>query len=405
VYDGGMFEQVSGDLREMIKALDIPVSGDALVTSFELIDLLTAQVLEVVGAFDASEVWRAEGAASATAWLRQRTRQSRRDASRCAKTARRLRDLPVTAGAYREGSLSGGQVQAIVANLNDETAPLFTEAEDEMVPLLVPLSVPDVSTAMQTWAQCAKDALQDDEPDLTEPPARTLFLSPTLDGRGALSGGLDPEARELAEVALRRAETPDVEGEPPRSPAQRRADAFVDIMRFFLDHQTAQTGGRHRPHLNVFVRYEDLIEGKSGEFADGTRVDGATIQRLACDAGYHRVVTQGRSSILDYGTTRRNIPVNLFNALVVRDRGCRFPGCDRPPHWCEAHHIDHWEDDGPTKIGNLVLACSRHHHLLHMPGWHIRLRPDATVEVTTPTGQTLVDRPPGHLADLFVDVA
>jgi hypothetical protein len=233
----------------------------------------------------------------------------------------------------------------------------------------------------------------------------TLFLSETLNGRGDLSGGLDPEARVLTETALRVAESPDVEGEPARSPAQRRADAFVDIMWFFLDHQTQKPGGRHRHHMNVIVRYENLIEGKPGEFADGTRVDGATIQRLACDAGYHRVVTQGRSTILDYGTTRRNIPVNLFNALVVRDRGCRFPGCDRPPNWCEAHHIDHWEHHGPTKIENLVLACSRHHHLLHMPGWHIRLRPDATVEVTTPAGQNLVDRPPGHTADLFVDVA
>jgi 5-methylcytosine-specific restriction protein A len=404
VYDEGMFEQVSA-LKETIKALDLPASGDALVAGFEALDLLTAQLLKTVGEIDASDGWRAEGATSATAWLRHRTRQSRRDASRCARAARRLRDLPVTAAAYREGALSGGQVQAIMANLNDETAPLFAEAEDEMVPLLVPLSVPDVATAMQTWAQCAKDSLQDDEPDLSEPPPRTLFLSQTLNGRGELSAGLDPEALQLTEIALRIAESPDVEGEPPRSPAQRRADAFVDIMRFFLDHQTAQPGGRHRHHMNVIIRYEDLVEGKSGEFADGTRVDGATIQRLACDAGYHRVVTQGRSSILDYGVSRRNIPVNLFNALVVRDRGCRFPGCDRPPNWCEAHHIDHWENHGPTKIDNLVLACSRHHHLLHMPGWHIRLRPDATVEVTTPAGQNLVDRPPGHTADLFVDVA
>jgi hypothetical protein len=396
-----MFEQVSAQLREMITALDIPVSGEALVTSFELIDLLTSRVLEAAGAFDASEGWRAEGATSAVAWLRNETRQSRREASRCVKTARRLRDLPVTAGAYREGSLSGGQVQAIVANLNDEITPLFAEAEGEIVPVLVPLAVSDVATAMQAWAQAAKDALQDDEPDLAEPPARALFLSKTLDGRGELSASLDPEAVALTECALRVAETPDVEGEPPRSPAQRRADALVDIMRFFLDHQTAQPSGRHRHHMNVIVRYEDLIEGRGGEFADGTKVDGATIQRLACDAGYHRVVTQGGSTVLDYGRTRRNIPVNLFNALVVRDRGCRFPGCDRPPNWCEAHHLDHWEHGGHTKLQNLVLACSRHHHILHLPGWHVRLQPDATVEVTTPTGRVLSGAPPGRVANLF----
>jgi hypothetical protein len=73
------------------------------------------------------------------------------------------------------------------------------------------------------------------------------------------------------------------------------------------------------------------------------RNDGATSMiawRLFCDAGIHRVITDGRSSILDYGTTTRTVPANLFNALVIRDRHCRFPGCDRPPEWTETHHPD-----------------------------------------------------------------
>jgi hypothetical protein len=61
-----------------------------------------------------------------------------------------------------------------------------------------------------------------------------------------------------------------------------------------------------------------------------------------------------------------------------------------------------WAHHGPTAIANLVLLCSRHHHLLHLPGWHIKLLPDATVEVTRPDGQVLTDRPPGHLDRLFV---
>jgi hypothetical protein len=398
-----MFEQVSEQIEELIEGLEVPATGDAVIVAFGWVDRIVARVLEAVSELDAGDGWRDDGATSMTAWLRHKARQSGREASRWARTARRLPDLPETAKAYRDGMLSGGQVQAIVANLNDKIAPLFAEAESEMVPLLAPLSVADVSAVMQAWAQAAKDQLQDDDDDLDDrdPPERRLHLSRTLDGAREVSGCLDAEGGTLTERALRLAETPDVDGEPPRSPAQRRADALVDIMRFFLDHQTAQPGGRHRPHLNVFVRYEDLIGGGGGELADETRVDGATIQRLACDAGYHRVVTKGGSSILDYGRTRRNIPVNLFNALVARDRRCRFPGCDRPPHWCEAHHIEHWENHGPTKIDNLVLACSRHHHILHMPGWHIRLRPDATVEVTTPAGQTLIDTPPGHVDRLL----
>jgi hypothetical protein len=82
---------------------------------------------------------------------------------------------------------------------------------------------------------------------------------------------------------------------------------------------------------------------------------------------------------------------------VVRDQHCRFPGCDRPVHWCEGHHIIPWEHDGPTNIDNLALLCSRHHHLIHKPDWHAKLLPDATLEITRPDGTTRTSHPPGRL--------
>jgi hypothetical protein len=172
----------------------------------------------MVGSFDRGEGWREDGATSMTAWLRHQGRMSSGQASRTARTARRLCDLLVTAGAYRDGVLSGGQLQAIVANLNDDIAPLFAGAEAGMVPLLAPLSVADVRRVMQAWVEAAKDELQDDDPDDDQLPQRTLHLSETLDGRGDLSASLDPEARALVDCALRVATTDDVEGEPARSP-------------------------------------------------------------------------------------------------------------------------------------------------------------------------------------------
>ena len=73
-------------------------------------------------------------------------------------------------------------------------------------------------------------------------------------------------------------------------------------------------------------------------------------------------------------------------ALAVRDRSCRFPGCDRPPTWCDAHHIKHWLDQGRTDLDNLILLCRRHHTLVHEHGFRISgtatdanfLRPDGT---------------------------
>jgi Domain of unknown function (DUF222) len=380
----GHVSSILEPLAAAIDVLDLPVDGAVLTEAFALIDRLNAKLLAAVAEHGAADVWRNDGATSMTAWLRHHTRQSGRDAARCAKTARRLRELPVTARAYRDGGLSGGQLQAIVANLQDRSVGLYAHHEAELVPELARLSVAETAVAMQDWARRA-DAVLGDERDKAVP-ERSLHLSRILDGRRELSGSFDPQGGALIATALRLAASRDVEGEPARNPAQRRADALVDVCRHFLDHQQQRRGGRHRPHLNVVATLDDLERRGHGRLVDGTILDAATLQQLLCDSGVHRVVTDGRSSILDYGTTTRTVPAPLYNALVIRDRHCRYPGCDRPPDWTEAHHLRWITHGGATALDNLVLLCSRHHHLLHSPGWHAKLLPDATLEVTDPHG-------------------
>jgi hypothetical protein len=144
----------------------------------------------------------------------------------------------------------------------------------------------------------------------------------------------------------------------------------------------------------VVVELADLGEGRGGHVLDGPVLDGATVSRLFCDSALHRVVMAGRSTVLDYGTATRTVPAPLFNALVVRDEHCRFPGCDRPPGWCEAHHVVWVTHGGATEPANLVLVCSRHHHVLHQPGWHAKLLPDGVLEVTDPNGMVRATSPP-----------
>ena len=66
-------------------------------------------------------------------------------------------------------------------------------------------------------------------------------------------------------------------------------------------------------------------------------------------------------------------PAGIRRAMVTRDRGCAFPGCDRPPAWCDGHHIQHWADGGPTALANLVLLCGHHHRTIHHHGWQARI--------------------------------
>ena len=212
-----------------------------------------------------------------------------------------------------------------------------------------------------------------------------------------LAGELGNETGQLVATALRVAETPNGEGEEPRDAAWRRADALGDVCRFFLDHQRDRRGGRHRPHLNVVIDADDLAAGHPGRFVDGATLDAAAVARLACDAAVHRAVVEGSSTILDYGTATRTIPTPLWNALVVRDEHCRFPGCDRPPTWCDGHHVRWVENGGPTRLANLVLACRRHHKLLHTPGWRGRLDDDGTFSVTNPYGGVRTTAPPRAL--------
>ena len=76
---------------------------------------------------------------------------------------------------------------------------------------------------------------------------------------------------------------------------------------------------------------------------------------------------------LDVGREQRLATAALRDALAQCDQGCAFPGCDRPPRYCHAHHRISWLDGGQTKLDNLCLLCERHHVIVHRQGWHIRL--------------------------------
>jgi hypothetical protein len=87
---------------------------------------------------------------------------------------------------------------------------------------------------------------------------------------------------------------------------------------------------------------------------------------------------------LDVGRSRRLITGSLRRALVARDRGCAFPGCDRPARWTEGHHIVSWQSGGVTSLANSVLLCRRHHRAVHHQGWQVRIAGDRRPEFIPP---------------------
>jgi hypothetical protein len=382
-------------LRQAIEGLQVPVDGAALRELIELRDLLDSHLARAVGKFDAAELWELDGDTSMTAWLRHHSGVDQAAAGRLCLRARKLASLPVTADAAARGLLSGGQLDVVLTYVPLRHLDRFAADEPELLPALTQLDVEELRVAMADWRAKA-DALDDRPVD----PAHEsdLYFSTTIDGRGELRGSFGTDLTAAVDAALRVADPKDFD----LTPAERRADAFETIVRHFLDHQQTHTGGRHRPHVNVVMTQEELGTATGGRYVDtGGLPSPAETGALCCDSAVHRLLVSSRATILDYGRAARLVPADLFNALVLRDRGCRFPGCNRPASWTDAHHVVHWSDGGPTAIDNTVLLCRRHHRRLHSVGYDAGLLPDATVVVTFPDGHRESTRPIGLLADRF----
>ena len=180
------------------------------------------------------------------------------------------------------------------------------------------------------------------------------------------------------------------DGRDPRDHGARMWDALVEACRKVADTDAPPTSHGARPRVVVTVDHGTLRDGLgSAGLGDlDTRLSAGAVRRLACDAEVLPVVLGGRSEVLDVGRAHRLVTPPIWQALVVRDRHCAFPGCRRPPVACDAHHLRHWADGGATSLDNLVLLCRSHHTTVHTTPWQVRLRPaDRRPEFLPPAGR------------------
>src|SRR4051795_773036 len=201
---------------------------------------------------------------------------------------------------------------------------------------------------------------------------RSLSQPYADDGMAEYRLRLDPEGQAVLEAILGPLAAPQpstVTGSDLRSSDQRRADALVEVCR-----RAVAAGGEApttaKAAVVVTMDWADL-QGRTGA---GTTLTGEllapeTVRRMACDAFIIPAVLGGRSEVLDLGRPSRLATPKLLQALYLRDRGCTFPGCSRPPAWCDAHHCRHWCDGGPTDLSNMALLCPRHHTIVHQKGY------------------------------------
>ncbi len=226
-----------------------------------------------------------------------------------------------------------------------------------------------------------------DEPQ-PDPGAGELRLWDRRDGRLGLEGYLEPEHRAAVRSLIEQlaAPRPAIAGIPDaRTAPQRNADALLEVCGLARAAQDCPSTAGEPPHLTVTIDWEALRTGLGVATLDyGTLISASDARRWACDAKIIPVVLGGRSEPLDVGRALRTVPLSIRRALVARDRGCVFPGCDRPPGMCQAHHCRHWIDNGETSVENCVLLCEAHHRHVHHTGWEILIHP-GHVEFIPPT--------------------
>ncbi len=382
-------------LRESVSSLRGPELLDAVCGIEVLARKTHAAMLELVAGLDSAGVageqgfgatWRLLAAMLdlSTGQARARVREAEQLATRRTLTGEVLpARLGATAAALASGAIGTGQLKVITQTMAALPSTVSQHDRDwaeatlaEHAPNFDPRRLSVI--ARRIVDQLDPDGPPPDEPADPCPAAGELHIRDRRDGGISLEGWLDAlhgtAFRTLIEQLA--APRPLAEDIPdPRTPAQRNADALVEICDLARGNDQISTAGGEPPHVTVTLDYETLIKELSGATLDyGQRLSAAQTRLAACDCKIIPVVMGGAGEPLDVGRSMRTVPLGIRRALVAQDRGCRFPGCDRAPALCHAHHVQEWHHHGPTAVENCVLLCPTHHRWVHATGWDITIR-------------------------------
>jgi hypothetical protein len=287
--------------------------------------------------------------------------------------------LPATALAFTAETISVRHVDTIARLLDTGAArrldpPTWAEAEIE----LARYAVSCTPFELQRFGVKLIDTLDVDgaEPDdRVRDQVNELHIKPFKTKPGGRIEGRFDDASRFAEIAgvVNALATPR-DRDDQRTTAERQADGLAEACAQVLSFGDLPETGGQRPQLVVTMDLEELEHRARGALLEfGGQLSPSALRRLACDAAVIPVVLNGDGIPLDVGRASRAIPDGIRRAVRARDGGCAHPGCDRPPSWCEIHHVIEWQHGGPTAVSNLVMLCRQHHRQVHDSGWEIRM--------------------------------
>ena len=368
------------------------------------LDAAAHRLLECIRHFDDAHGWHEQGAISCAHWLSWRLGWDPGTAREKVRVARALGSLPLIDEALRTARLSYAKVRALT-----RVATVDTEKN------LLDMALLATGSQLERLCRGYRGVLENEE--APKPEERSVRKRLLPGGMIKLEMVLEPDEADLILRAIERArEVRAQEAEPssskaPVAPSARedsgaieaagvsaetswpsRADGAVTLAESFLaGNPVSGTGGER---FQVMVYLDQEVLAADGAWAatleDGTRVSAETFRRVACDCG---LVAIGRDSeALNIGRRTRSIPPAIRRAMMLRDRGCAFPGCTHTA-FLHAHHLTHWLHGGETSLKNLVMLCTFHHHLVHEGGWSVSMSAEGAFIFCSPFGELLEREP------------
>jgi hypothetical protein len=376
---------------------------------------LDALVSQAIAQLDRDGVTERETCLRTANWLRSTNHLSLGAARREVAAGRALTGrFTATADALAAGEISAEQASAIVRTLDDLPPELSDHQVRSGEATMLDHAHHLGPTELERCSRHLLDVLAPELADLKDAERlekqrkeaeRTRFVKMGNDGHGSTYGRFklgvgDGEAlRAIIDAIAKR----DLIGDDitaghgdMRTMDQRRADALVEITRAYQRCGDGPANGGDRPRVNLLLDYKTLVDGLAPAtlLDSGEQLTAQEARLLACDADILPIICNGSSQPLDLGRQQRLFTGALRQALAIRDGGCSFPGCDKPPRDCDAHHLIPWWNHGQTALDNGTLLCRHHHqqvepqdqHGIHdHQQWIMRMSLDGYPDVIPPT--------------------
>ena len=365
--------------------------GQELIELRHVCDLLELEFSVSAARFAATEEYEDQGSVSPIDWIRHQCKMSGHAASERVCVGEEAERLPLGFEAVADGQIGFAHL-ALMARTSDalHRSP-STQDFDE--PRLLARAT-ELSVGRFRWvchhARHAGDPEGYAEGEVRGVEDRVLELKTAEDGFVYINGLLDSAGGGVLRTALEPLATKSGAGDD-RHHDRRLADALVELASYGLDSGAVPQRASQRAHLQVTASLETLLGtlgSPAAEMEFSLPISSRMVQRLACDSSLTRVLLGADSAVIDVGRSKRVVPGSTRRALNVRDKGCQWPGCERPASWSAAHHLTHWCHGGNTDLGNLILLCHRHHWMVHEGGWQIA-RDDSGRILTIPSASYL----------------